>query len=61
LLDNQLTDGAWEPSARMRVPFAPVLDPPASEDLIRNYICDRGSFTTATVLRTLCAGQPSAA
>jgi squalene cyclase len=53
LLDHQLDNGCWEPSARMQVPFAFVRDRTESADLILRYIRDSGAFTTATVLASL--------
>jgi hypothetical protein len=59
LLEHQLEDGCWEPSARLRVPQPSVRDPSASPELIMYYIPDSGVWTTATVVAALSAGASS--
>jgi squalene cyclase len=60
LLSQQLDDGSWEPSARLRVPAPAVRDPEAARELTLSYVDDEGAFTTATVLAALSAGRSSA-
>jgi hypothetical protein len=55
LLENQLENGSWEASARLRVPRPSVHDPSASPELILYYIPDCGVWTTATVVAALSA------
>ena len=43
LLEQQLADGSWEASARMRVPAPSIHDPSASPDQILRYVGDPGS------------------
>jgi Prenyltransferase and squalene oxidase repeat len=57
LLANQLADGSWEPSARLRIP-APA---PAAAQPAWTYVDEDGLFTSATVLAALCAGACSRA
>lgn len=59
LLDSQLEDGSWEPSACLRVAQPDVRDPGVSPELIMYYIPDRGVWTTATVLAALSAAARS--
>jgi Squalene-hopene cyclase C-terminal domain len=56
LLDQQLEDGSWEPSAFMRDSFPSANDPSADPGLT----VDAGPWTTATVLTALLAGGGSA-
>jgi hypothetical protein len=53
LLDHQLEDGSWEPSARLRVPAPSALDPRETPELTLTYLDDEATFTTATVLMAL--------
>ncbi len=58
LLEHQLEDGSWEPSARMQAPAPSAVDPRRSTESM-DHILDQGAFTTATVLRALSAGRCS--
>jgi hypothetical protein len=51
LLEAQRADGSWPPSARLRMPPPPALDPLADGGL--QYIDEEALFTTATVLEAL--------
>jgi hypothetical protein len=53
LLGQQLDDGSWQPSARVRVPAPSAESPSASPGLILRYLPDSGVWTTATVLAAL--------
>jgi squalene-hopene/tetraprenyl-beta-curcumene cyclase len=55
LLEHQLEDGRWEPSARLRVPAPSAREPDESPELNLSYVDDQGAFTTATVLAALSA------
>ena len=59
LLEHQLRDGSWAPSARMRVPAPSVHDPSAAPEQILRDVGDSGVWTTATVVAALSAGQSS--
>jgi hypothetical protein len=59
LLEHQLQDGSWGPSARMRVPAPSVHDPSASPEEILRDVGDSGVWTTATVVVALSAAQSS--
>jgi hypothetical protein len=55
LLEHQLENGSWEPSARLRVPAPSVHHPWESPELIMHYNRDCGVWTTATVILALAA------
>ena len=64
LLDRQLPSGAWEPSARLRVPPPDVINPETFTDWVeggrieRAVVLDQNSiFTTATALVAITALQ----
>ena len=64
LLDRQLPSGAWEPSARLRVPPPDVVDPETFTDWVeggrieRAVVLDQNAiFTTATALLAITALQ----
>ena len=50
LLDQQLDDGSWRGSARLRVPAPSAENPSSSPEVILRYLPDSGLWTTATVL-----------
>jgi len=53
LCRHQLSDGSWEPSARLRVPAPAARDPFELPEQTLTYVDDDGLFTTATVLAAL--------
>ncbi len=53
LLANQLENGSWAPSARLRVPAPAQRDPLADPATTLTYVDDEALFTTATVLAAL--------
>ncbi len=53
LLEQQLDDGSWRASARLRVPAPSAQDPSSSPEVILRYVSDSGLWTTATVLAAL--------
>lgn len=53
LLEQQLDDGSWPGSARLRVPAPSAENPSASPEVILRYVPDSGVWTTATVLAAL--------
>jgi hypothetical protein len=59
LLEHQLENGSWEPSARLRVPPPSVHHPSESPELIMHYNRDCGVWTTATVIAALAASGSS--
>jgi hypothetical protein len=59
LCSQQLADGSWTPSARLRVPAPAACDPFELPELTLTYVDDDGLFTTATVLAALSCAGPS--
>jgi len=57
LLDHQLEDGSWAPSARLRVPPPDARDPLASPQFTLTYVDDEGAFTTAAAAAALAAAR----
>ena len=62
LLEHQRTDGAWPPSARLRLPPPDVLDPEQYQDWVvdaetnasgTSFLDRQANFTTATALAAL--------
>ncbi|HET6864625.1 MAG TPA: prenyltransferase/squalene oxidase repeat-containing protein [Solirubrobacteraceae bacterium] len=53
LLEQQLDDGSWRSSARLRVPAPSAHNPSPSPEVILRYLPDSGLWTTATVLAAL--------
>jgi hypothetical protein len=53
LLEQQLDDGSWRGSARLRVPAPSAENPSSSPEVILRYVPDSGVWTTATVLAGL--------
>ena len=53
LCRQQLADGGWLPSARLRVPAPAARDPFELPDRTLTYVDDEGLFTAATVLAAL--------
>jgi hypothetical protein len=57
LLEQQLEDGSWPSSARLRVPAPSAENPSSSPEVILRYVPDSGVWTTATVLAALSGGR----
>jgi hypothetical protein len=59
LCRHQLSDGSWEPSARLRVPAPAARDPFELPEQTLTYVDDDGLFTVATVLAALSGAAGS--